>query len=291
LADISHLIQDIPEEDTAWYEQLPLHIRQQLESIMGSAKEWAIKVLQNLNVHKFSGVCVEQISNTSFLFSRDGTSVPAGEMHRDSHSEEYFVLVCLSKNVPCLQFCNPSTFDFANFNTMNFLIGDCEDTQDVIRVRSTEHFSAYQNLLLPLNVLKESLQPVVANSEQWTVGSVALVRGDVIHRSPAYVGYRNHGFFTISAPESTNRYIAAEQYTAVSVLIEILKCAVKQRVSEPSQLALARALAQTLVTYRKQKPWNRFPFPNLSSQLQSIAESACVSEKNIAELLTIVSNN
>ena len=103
---------------------------------------------------------------------------------------------------------------------------------------------------------------------------MVLVRGDVIHRSPEYSGYRNVGFFTVAPPGAINRYQASEQYTATTVLVEILKGSVTLKVSDEIQTILAEKLRETMAAIKNQQPWNRF-FSNeeLSGALKDLALS------------------
>ena len=246
----------------------------------------ALEIIKSLPLRPFANVNLQNIANRSYLFSpqnqKDGKilNVPEGEIHRDSNMNEWFCLFCLSENVTPFRFCNPSLLVLPeNFNFTTYLLGNnCADEDVVSRF---EQFQAYQHLLYPPEIIANAFRPVV--SRLWTVGSMVLVRGDIIHSSPEYQGYRNVGFFTIAAPSGVHRYAAHEQYTAVSVLFEILTAAKKCEVSDNTLVVLATKLGEAVVAYKDKKPWNRFQSP-YKEAIESFSRNG-VSSQTITNIL------
>ena len=285
LADISHRLQSFTDRQTSLFEKLDRSIQTEINPRKESARQKAVHILKTIiALPAFRDVSTDQIANTSYLFSNSESKVERSENHRDSHYGEWFCIFCMSNDVPPLEFCNPSRLNIPkSFNFEEYMLGNSCSPGDREKVCLTEHFQAFQNLLLPSCWIEEAFRPVL--DKNWTVGNMVLVRGDVIHRSPEYLGYRNVGFFTVAPPGAINRYQASEQYTATTVLVEILKGSVTLKVSDEIQTILAEKLRETMAAIKNQQPWNRF-FSNekLSGALKNLALST--TPKDVKKLIS-----
>ena len=264
----SHLLQRL---STDAYLNLPQDVQAQLDKAHGIAKRFAVETLRRLGVPTFQNVTVEQIRNASHLYTPDTLKprdkkyldVKEGEEHRDSGPMEYGMLTCFSEDVAPLEYVNP--YKLEDFDLLQYLLGNKPDANDSRLVEKTEQYHAFKDLLRPLADLKRAFDPVVPTNMPWTVGSVVLFRLDVIHRSPMYSGYRNHYFFTISPPKSTNMYQADEQHTKTTVMVEMIKTL--KQTQETSRISGAKdgtlrqlccRLVETVREYKDKCPWNRF---------------------------------
>ena len=141
----------------------------------------------------------------------------------------------------------------------------------------------------PLRDLEIALERI----DDWGIGSVILVRGDITHRSPAYSGYRNHLFFTMSGVESTNRYHPSEQHTSTTVILEILRDLTTAKVSEEMKRCIATSLFRTVNENILYKPWKRYEKSSkkFSSLLKNLTKKSLSQDQRIEALLSLEVQN
>ena len=226
-------------------------VRDSLKRAIRMGNEWAVKQVNDLKLPQ-SPVTLLQVDNNAFLFGVDGAE--AGELHQDTHRHEWFCLMCLVDNVESFQFCDPREYCKTKFSIMSLLSSELpeNDLHDLHKIPS---FQVFQDLCRPLDVLMASKKPVKPVGTKWMKGDIVLCRGDIIHANPGYVGYRNVLFFTISGRDQLKRYQPEDQYSACSVLWNLLTYVPWERATFN---ALADAFINKIQAYKNSNPWNRF---------------------------------
>lgn len=267
------------------YQSLSADAKVCLQKLSEQVKTWAVSTFRSLKVKNFEDVTALQFANSSFLFSdHDNENLLESELHCDSNLYEWFGLLCLCSGMPSVEYCNPNSF--GEFDLKKYLLDQCDvfSTEDLEILQGLETFQSRGDLLRPLRDLEIALESI----DDWGIGSVILVRGDITHRSPAYSGYRNHLFFTMSGVESTNRYHPSEQHTSTTVILEILRDLTTAKVSEKMRRCIATSLFRTVNENILYKPWMRYQKSSktFSRLLKNLSDSSISEENRIKTLLS-----
>ena len=290
-SDVTEVLTDYSHRDEKmniepyWTSSVLNPVREMHQSAVNVAKNWALSTLKTLQLSIFKDVSVHQVSNISFLLKEQSR---AGTKHVDSQKSEFFVLECLSSDVPPFEYCDPNTYSQTTFDFVNFLVpklSSCSEA-DLASLKSCTHFQCFKDLCRPQAELDKSITPAV-RGRNWTVGDLVLCRGDIIHRNPAFSKFRQVLFFTISAPTSLHRYSFSDQYTAYTVLWDIVTF---MRFSEGMVLCdLVQCFLRAVYDYKDHQPWVRYEGEEFSG-FRAVIAAVCQSENVDQALIDNLTN-